>query len=50
MMKPDNILDKKVDIAKNRIVLPKKFIDKHGVYYKMEVYEDYIKLIPVKEK
>lgn len=41
---------KNTDKARNRIIIPKFFIDKHGNSFYMEVYEDYIKLIPIKEK
>lgn len=43
---PDIILEKKVDLEKNRIIIPKNFVKKHGREFKMEIYKDYIKLIP----
>ena len=46
MMKPNIILDKMADLEKNRIIIPKFFIKEHGRFFKMEVYEDYIKIIP----
>lgn len=49
--KPSLILKKNADKVLNRIVLPKKFIEKFGYQYCMEVYEDKIILLPVgKEK
>ena len=35
---------------KNRVILPKVFIDKYGRSFYMEVYKDIIVLIPKKEK
>lgn len=45
-MKPNIILDKMADLEKNRIIIPKNFINKYGRYFKMEVYDNYIKIIP----
>lgn len=42
-------LQKNADRARNRIIIPQFFIDKHGNQFYMEVYDNYIKLIPVKE-
>lgn len=41
---------KKADKLRNRILLPKAFVEKWGYDYYMEVYEDKIILIPVKRK
>ena len=49
MEKPQLIYQKNADKVLNRVVLPKKFIEKYGYQYYMEVYEDYIKLVPKRE-
>lgn len=49
MEKPQLIYQKNADKVLNRVVLPKKFIEKYGYQYYMEVYEDYIKLVPKSE-
>lgn len=50
MEKPQLIYQKNADKTNNRIVLPKNFVDKWGNAYFMEVYEDKIILVPIKEK
>lgn len=45
--KPKFIFQKNADKKMNRIIVPKFFIDKFGKEFYMEVYEDYIKLIPM---
>ena len=45
-MIPIFIFEKMADLQKNRIIIPKHFIKKHGRFFKMEVYEDYIKIVP----
>ncbi len=50
MDKPINILDKKLEVGTNKIIIPKKFADLFGYQYKMEVYEDKIILIPLKKQ
>ena len=47
--KPILILQKTADIEKNRIIIPKVFIDNHDRYFSMEVYEDKIILKPIKK-
>ena len=47
--KPLLIYQKNADKVLNRVMLPKKFIDKYGREFYMEVYKDYIKLIPVRK-
>ena len=37
------------DTIQNVIIIPKWFIDEHGREFYMEVYEDYIKLIPIEK-
>lgn len=44
------IYQKNADKEKNRVILPKVFIDKYGRSFYMEVYKDIIVLIPKKEK
>ena len=44
------IYQKNADKEKNRVILPKAFIDKYGRSFYMEVYKDIIVLIPKKEK
>lgn len=41
-------LNKNADIARNRIVIPKKITDLWGRNFYMEIYEDRIVLIPTK--
>lgn len=43
------VFQKNADRSRNRVIIPQFFIDKHGLRYYMEVYNDYIKLIPIKE-
>ena len=38
---------KKTDTDRNRIIIPKKVIEKMGRTFYLEVYEDYIKLVPL---
>lgn len=47
MKQPLIRLQKMADKEKNRIIIPKKAIDKMGRFFYLEVYEDYIKLIPI---
>lgn len=50
MEKQKLILQKNADKKLNRIIIPKFFVDKYGRNFYMEVYEDYIKLIPVRKE
>ena len=50
MEKPQEIFQKNADKIMNRIILPKKCIDKWGSAYYMEIYEDKIVLVPVNKK
>ena len=43
-------LMKNAEKSRNRIIIPKFFVDKHGSNFYMEVYDDYIKLIPINKK
>ena len=47
--KPILIFQKTADIEKNRVIIPKAFINKHNRYFSMEVYEDKIVLKPIKK-
>lgn len=49
MEQPKLIYQKTADKEKNRVIIPKKFIDKHGREMYMEIYEDKIILLPVKK-
>lgn len=42
-------LQKNVEKNSNRIRLPQSFVDTFGKQYCMEVYKDYIKIIPLKK-
>ena len=43
------IFQKNADKKLNRIIIPKFFIEQNGNQFYMEVYKDYIKLIPIKK-
>lgn len=45
--KPKYIFHKRADNFRNRVIIPKTFIDKHGKNFYMEVYENKIILKPV---
>lgn len=47
MEKPILIFQKNADLEKNRIIIPKAFIEKNGRQFYMEVYKDKIILRPV---
>ena len=49
MDKPLLIFQKYADIEKNRVIIPKAFIEKFGRNFSMEVYEDKIVLKPIKK-
>lgn len=44
------IFQKKADVNTSRIIIPKFFVNKYGLYYRMEIYEDKIILIPNKKE
>lgn len=46
---PKLIYKKNADIEKNRVIIPKTFIDKFGRQFYMEIYDDKIILKPIKE-
>ena len=41
---------KKAEQSKNKIVIPKICIEKWGNSYYLEVYENYIKLVPIQKE
>ena len=47
--KPILIYQKNADIEKNRVIIPKFFVDKFGRQFYMEIYEDRIVLKPIKK-
>lgn len=47
--KPIVTYNKNAEKNKNRVIIPKFFIDKNGREFYMQVFEDYIKIIPVKK-
>lgn len=49
MEKPKLIYQKNADKELNRVIIPKFFIDKFGRQFYMEIYEDYIKIIPIRK-
>lgn len=49
MEQPILIFQKNADIEKNRVIIPKVFIEKFGRQFSMEVYEDKIILKPIKK-
>lgn len=50
MKKPILIYQKNADKEKNRVILPKAFVNKYGRYFYMEVYKNKIVLKPMKNK
>ena len=49
MEKPSLIFQKNADVEKNRVIIPKAFVEKNGRNFSMEVYEDKIVLKPIKK-
>lgn len=49
MDRPLLIFQKNADIEKNRVIIPKAFVEKNGRNFSMEVYEDKIILKPIKK-
>lgn len=47
MEKPIFIYQKNADKVMNRVMLPKKCVEKWGRAYYLEVFDNYIKLVPV---
>lgn len=50
MEKPILIYKKNADKIMYRVMIPKKFIEKHGREFYMEVYEDKIILKPIRKE
>jgi hypothetical protein len=48
--KPILIYQKTADPQRNRVIIPKTFIDRYGKDFSMEVYKDKIILKPIKNK
>ena len=49
MEKPILIYQKNSDKEKNRVIIPKIFINKYGRHFYMEVYENKIILKPIRK-
>ena len=49
MKQPILRLRKNAEANTNKMRIPKQIIDKWGNKFYMEIYEDYIKIIPVKK-
>jgi hypothetical protein len=49
MDKPILVLQKNAEKTTNKMRMPQILIDKWGSQYRMEVYNDYVKLIPIKK-
>lgn len=43
-------LQKNTEAGTNKMRIPQHVVDKWGSKYYMEIYEEYIKLIPIKNK
>jgi len=43
-------LQKNADKARNKMIIPKFFIDKYGYSFYMEIYEDKLVIKPMKKK
>lgn len=50
MEKPILTYQKNVDKTSNKMIIPKKIVEQWGTQFYMEVYQDYIKLVPVKKE
>ena len=48
--KPILIYEKSAEPLSHKIIIPKKFVEKWGLYYYMELYEDKIILKPIKKE
>lgn len=44
------VLQKNTEKTTNKMRIPKFFVDKFGRKFYMEIYDDYIKLIPIKKE
>lgn len=50
MEQPSMVFQKNVEQTTNKMRIPKKFVEKHGRSYYMQIYDDYIKIIPMKKE
>ena len=50
MEKPILVYQKNTDKTTNKMIIPKAIIEQWGNQFYMEIYKDYIKLIPIKDK
>ena len=50
MEKPILVYQKNADKTTNKMIIPKAIIEQWGNQFYMEIYENYIKLIPIKKK
>ena len=50
MEQPILRLQKNAEATTNQMRIPQQIIDKWGNQFYMEIYKDYIKLIPIKDK
>lgn len=50
MKEPKLRFYKKAERTMNKIILPKICVDKWGYSYYLEVYDDHIKLVPIKKE
>ena len=50
MEQPILRLQKNAEATTNKMRIPQQIIDKWGNKFYMEIYKDYIKLIPIKDK
>lgn len=49
MDKPILVYQKNADKTTNKMIIPKAIVEQWGNEFYMEIYNDYIKLIPVKK-
>ncbi len=47
--KPNLIYEKSAEPKTHKMIIPKNFIEKHGLYFKMEVYDDKLIIKPIKK-
>ncbi len=49
MEKPIIVYQKNVDSTSNKMIIPKKIVEQWGKSFYMEIYQGYIKLVPIKK-
>lgn len=49
MEQPILVLQKNAERKTNKMRIPQNVVNKWGNQYRMEIYKDYIKLIPIKK-